>query len=76
MAENAGGLHFDGCHLSDGLNVEAVIGELVTDFVVVSDDHDLDNDLRDEIYNQNANIGRILTHIRFLLRAEASVERI
>lgn len=47
MAENAGGLDFDGSHLGDGLHVETVVGELVTDFVVVSDDHDLDDDLWD-----------------------------
>lgn len=48
MAENAGGLNFDGCHLGDGLHVETVVGELITDLVVVGNDHDLDDDLRDQ----------------------------
>lgn len=48
MAENAGGLDFDGCYLGDGLHVEAVVGELVTDLIIVGDDHDLDDDLRDQ----------------------------
>lgn len=57
MAENAGGLHFDGRHLGDGLHVKAVVGEFVTDFIVVGDDHDLDDDLWDErsIKMQNLN---------------------
>lgn len=45
MAENAGWLNFNRCHLSYSLNVEAMIGELVPYLVVICDDHDLYDDL-------------------------------
>lgn len=76
MAENASGLDLDRRHLSDGLHVEAVVGEFVTDFVVISNDHDLDDDLWDGEFQSKFKFEQIPTHIRLLLSPEASVERI
>lgn len=45
MAENAGWLNFNRCDFSYSLNVESMIGELVSYLVVICDYDDLYDDL-------------------------------